>query len=55
MPFFQPGMMRVVRGTQSDVQSVPCDYLNKEYNYSAATVKVFKATTGGVCFTGDIV
>ena len=29
---FQPGMMRVVRGTKSDVQSVLCYYMNNGYD-----------------------
>lgn len=48
-------MVRVVRGTKSDVQSVPCYCLNHGYNLSAANVKVIKAKTGGVCYTSDIV
>ena len=48
-------MILVVRGTASDVQSVPCYYVNNGYNHSAATVKVLKATTDGVCYTDNIV
>ena len=54
VPCFQSGMMHGVRDTKSDVQSVPCYYLNNGYNHSASTVKILKVTTGECC-TGDIV
>ena len=49
VPFFQEGMMRVDRRSSSDVQSVPCYFLNNRYNHPSSAVKVIKASTGGIC------
>lgn len=55
VPLFQRGMMRVVRVIQSDLQSVPCYYLNNGDNHSASIVKVIEGTTSGMYYTEDIV
>lgn len=55
IPFFHPGMMRVIRSTKSDVQSVECFYLNNGRTHSTSTVKLLKASMEGVCYTNDIV
>ena len=55
VPFFQEGMMRVERSTKSDVQSVPCFFLNNGYNHPSSAVKVIKASTGGIRYTSDVV
>ena len=47
--------MRVDRSTKFDVQSVQCYYLNIGYNHPSSAVKVIRASTGGVCYTIDVV
>ena len=54
-PFFQEGMMRVERSTKSDVQSVPCFFLNNGYNPPSSAVKLIKALIGGIRYASDVV
>ena len=55
LPFFQPGMMRVIRKTKLDDQSAKCYFLGHGYQHGRSTVRVLKASTGQVCHTRDIV
>ena len=55
VPFFQPAMMRVVRATKLDDQSVKAYFLNHGYQHGRSTVRLLKASTGRVCFSRDIV
>ena len=55
IPFCLLGMVRVDRSTKSDAQAVKYFYLNNGHNYSSSTVKVVKSSTGGVCYSNDIV
>ena len=47
--------MRVDRSSKSDVQSVKCYFLNNGYNHPSSAVKVIKASTGGICYSSDVV
>ena len=53
--FFHLGMMRVDRSTKSDAHAVKCFYLNNGHNHSSSTLKVLKSSTGGGCYSSDIV
>ena len=53
--FFREGMMRVERSTKSDVQSVPCFFLNNGYNPPSSAVKLIKALIGGIRYASDVV
>ena len=55
VPVSQEGMMRAERSTTSDVQSVPCFFLDNGYNHPLSAVKVIQAMTGGLCYTSDVV
>lgn len=55
LSFMQPGLMRAVRGTKLDDQSVKCYYTGQGYQHGRSTVRVLKASTGNICHTRDIV
>ena len=53
--FFQERMMRFDPMTRPGVQSVLCYFLNNGHNHPRFTEKVNKASTGGICYTSDVV
>ena len=55
VPFFHEGMLRVNHRTKSDVQSVLYYFWNNDHNHFSSTVKVIKASTGGICQISDMV